>query len=106
VPQLPAAPVPATKPDVSKPDDSPAPAIANVPVPDNDPRRGSPKPNEAAPKKPVEHPHGADAPTGHVVAPLPPPIEVRPVPGVKTAPKPHAPLILTPPAAREQRPGL
>jgi large subunit ribosomal protein L24 len=33
------------------------------------------------------------------VTPLPPPIEVRPAPGAKAAPKPRAPLVLTPQVA-------
>jgi hypothetical protein len=36
-------------------------------------------------------------------APLPPPIEVRPAPGVaRPAPKPRPPLVLTPPVAVPQ----
>jgi hypothetical protein len=37
------------------------------------------------------------------VAPLPPPIEVRPVPGTVRPPKPKPPLVLTPPSASPQR---
>jgi len=36
------------------------------------------------------------------VAPLPPPIEVRPAPGVARPPKPRPPMVLMPPAAGPQ----
>jgi large subunit ribosomal protein L24 len=96
----------APKPEAAKPAEPPPPPIAEVPLPDGDPRRAPAKPKDAAPKKPPP-PQATDAGTGPaVVAPLPPPIEVRPAPGAKAAPKPHAPLILTPPTGREQRSGL
>lgn len=89
-----------SKPEVSKPADTPQPPIADVPLPDSDPRRAPPKPKEAAPKKPSPVPQAADLPAvDNAVTPLPPPIEVRPVPGAKTAPKPRAPLVLTPQVA-------
>jgi hypothetical protein len=37
------------------------------------------------------------------VAPLPPPIEVRPAPGAIKPPKPRQPLVLTPPVANPPR---
>jgi large subunit ribosomal protein L24 len=40
------------------------------------------------------------------VAPLPPPIEVRPAPGMVRPPKPRPPLVLTPPVAIPQRPAF
>ena len=89
-----------SKPELSKPAEAQRPPIADVPLPDSDPRRAPPKPKEAAPQKPSPAPQAADSPSaGHAVTPLPPPIEVRPVPGVKTAPKPRAPLVLTPQVA-------
>ncbi|MBN8962169.1 MAG: AsmA family protein [Rhizobiales bacterium] len=106
-PQPPVAPAPAVpkpeaskpeapKPETSKPADTPQPPTAAAPVPDSDPRRAPPKPKEATPKKPATSSQSVDSPTGHAVTPLPPPIEVRPAPGAKTAPKPRAPLVLTP----------
>jgi large subunit ribosomal protein L24 len=96
----------APKPEAAKPAEAQQPPIAEVPLPDGDPRRAPAKPKDTAPKKPPP-PQATDAGTGPaVVAPLPPPIEVRPAPGAKPAPKPHAPLILTPPTGREQRSGL
>jgi large subunit ribosomal protein L24 len=89
-----------SKPELSKPAEAPRPPIADVPLPDSDPRRAPPKPKEAAPQKPSPAPQAADSPSaGHAVTPLPPPIEVRPVPGAKNAPKPRAPLVLTPQVA-------
>ncbi|MGB3487291.1 MAG: AsmA family protein [Xanthobacteraceae bacterium] len=89
-----------SKPELSKPAEAPRPPIADVPLPDSDPRRAPPKPKEVAPQKPSPAPQAADSPSaGHGVTPLPPPIEVRPVPGAKTAPKPRAPLVLTPQVA-------
>lgn len=98
-------PPPSAAPEVAKPEapksaDTPQPPIADVPLPDSDPRRASPKPKEAAPKKPAVPPQSADSPAGHVVTPLPPPIEVRPAPGTKAAPRPRAPLVLTPQVAQ------
>lgn len=99
-PQPPATPAPTAKPEASKPADTPQPPVTDVPLPDTDPRRAPSKPKEIAPKKPATPSQAADAPTGHAVTPLPPPIEVRPAPGAKAAPKPRAPLVLTPPVAR------
>ena len=50
-------------------------------------------------------PSSPDAPrfVSQQVAPLPPPIEVRPAPGVVRQPKPRPPLVLTPPAAGPPR---
>ncbi len=105
-PSLPVTtPQPSPAPEVAKPAapksvDTPQPPIADVPLPDSDPRRASPKPKEAAPKKPAAPPQSADSPTGHAVTPLPPPIEVRPAPGAKAAPRARAPLVLTPHVAQ------
>lgn len=99
-PQPPATPAPTAKPEASKPADTPQPPVTDVPLPDTDPRRAPSKPKEIAPKKPATPSQATDSPTGHAVTPLPPPIEVRPAPGAKAAPKPRAPLVLTPPVAR------
>jgi large subunit ribosomal protein L24 len=40
------------------------------------------------------------------LAPLPPPIEVRPAPGAVVRPRPKPPLVLTPPVANSQRPAF
>lgn len=98
------APEPAPTPAPAPPAAEPAP---EVPLPEGDPRRASPKPKESAPKPvpPQQMPTGTTRPT---VAPLPPPIEVRPAPGTTThRPRPRAPLVLTPPPAQQPlRPGL
>jgi large subunit ribosomal protein L24 len=75
-----------------------------VPLPDSDPRRMISKPKDHAPK-PAAAPQASDTMTGQAVAPLPPPIEVRPAPGARPA-KPRAPMVLTPPLQGSQRPGL
>lgn len=96
-PAKPEAPKPeAPKPEATKPAEMPQPPLTDVPLPDIDPRRAPSKPRESAPKKPVTPPQAADVPSGHPVTPLPPPIEVRPAPGAKTAPKQRPPLVLTP----------
>jgi large subunit ribosomal protein L24 len=50
-------------------------------------------------------PPNANAPVvSQQIAPLPPPIEVRPAPGVLRQPKPRPPLVLTPPPVAPPRP--
>jgi hypothetical protein len=68
-----------------------------------------PKPRVGAPRPAV--PPGTSAPpatnapvVSQQVAPLPPPIEVRPAPGVARPPRPRPPLVLTPPAAAPVQP--
>ena len=74
-----------------------------VPTPGRDQRRILLKPRVSAPRPP---PSANSAPpvVSQQVAPLPPAIEVRPVPGVArpAPPKPRPPLVLTPPAAVPQ----
>ena len=73
--------------------------------PGRDPRR-SQKPKLMAPRPPAAAaPPDPNAPViSQQVAPLPPPIEVRPVPGgAPRPPKPKPPLVLTPPAAAPAR---
>jgi large subunit ribosomal protein L24 len=67
---------------------------SEVPMPGRDPRRIIPKPKLTAPA--VPSPSGAPV-VSQQLAPLPPPIEVRPAPGPAARPKPRSPLVLTPP---------
>lgn len=68
-----------------------------VPLPGSDPRRGPAKPKAAAPP-PAAVPEVSSVSSTPHVAPLPPPIEIRPAPGAR-APKPRAPLVIAPPPA-------
>jgi large subunit ribosomal protein L24 len=79
------------------------------------PRRPPLKPRVGAPRPPaVAAPLGSSASPGAPIvsqqlAPLPPPIEVRPPPGpppVARPPRPKPPLVLTPPVANPQRPAF
>lgn len=100
----------------------PALPTAEVPIPGRDPRRLPPKAKAAIPRPPaapttmVPTPGAAipsatapgsalpSASVGSQVAPLPPPIEIRPAPG-STVPRPprlRPPLVLTPPVAVQQ----
>jgi len=96
---------------------APADLPAEVPVPGRDPRRVVPKsranispnispntPANSAPAsvpRPPAVPQASSAPVvTQQVAPLPPPIDVRPAPGsAPRPPRPRPPLVLTPPAA-------
>ncbi len=70
--------------------------LSEVPIPGRDPRRIVPKPRIVAPPPAV--PAVPNAPVvSQQVAPLPPPIDVRPAPGPVAKPKPRPPLVLTPP---------
>lgn len=99
---------PADEPAASKPVPMPIarPDAAESPLPGSDPRGPilKPKEKEAGPKPP-QAPRPSD-PSKPAVAPLPPPIEVRPAPGAKAAPKPRGPMVLTPVLPHERRPGL
>ncbi|WP_027551365.1 AsmA-like C-terminal region-containing protein [Bradyrhizobium sp. Cp5.3] len=91
-------PATAALPTLVAPDAAPGPAPANIPLPGQDPRRIPQKP-KAAPTPKAQH--AAPATQGppiasQQVAPLPPPIEVRPAPGPPPRPKPKPPLVLTP----------
>jgi hypothetical protein len=78
--------------------------ISEVPIPGRDPRRAVPKPRIVAPPPVVPL---ANAPVvSQQVAPLPPPIEVRPAPGPVAKPKPRPPLVLTPPVQTAPRSGF
>ncbi|HXO70423.1 MAG TPA: AsmA-like C-terminal region-containing protein, partial [Bradyrhizobium sp.] len=75
---------------------------SEVPVPGRDPRRAAPKPRVSAPPPALPLPSNAPV-VSQQVAPLPPPIEVRPAPGPLAKPKPRPPLVLTPPVQTAPR---
>ncbi|MGY3391178.1 uncharacterized protein involved in outer membrane biogenesis [Bradyrhizobium sp. USDA 3311] len=92
-------PATAALPTLVSPDAAPEQVPANVPLPGQDPRRAPPRPKAApTPKAPLGAPAAPSPPlASQQVAPLPPPIEVRPAPGPAPAkPKPKPPLVLTP----------
>src|SRR6185295_118107 len=70
---------------------------SEVPVPGRDPRRAAPKPRIVAPPPPLVPAAPHTPVVTQQVAPLPPPIEIRPAPGPLAKPKPRPPLVLTPP---------
>jgi large subunit ribosomal protein L24 len=75
---------------------------SEVPIPGRDPRRVVPKPRVSAPPPALPLPSNAPV-VSQQVAPLPPPIEVRPAPGPAAKPKPRPPLVLTPPVQTAPR---
>lgn len=97
-------PATAALPTLVSPDPVPEPALTDVPMPGRDPRRAPPpkakvEPKVApTPKAPQAAPATPSTPlASQQIAPLPPPIEVRPAPGPPPAkPRPKAPLVLTP----------
>jgi large subunit ribosomal protein L24 len=96
----PATAQPVVESPAAVPQDQPA---SETPIPGRDPRRSQPKPKVSVPL-PSAAPPGPNPPVvSQQVAPLPPPIEVRPVPGVVRQPKPRPPLVLTPPVASPAR---
>jgi AsmA-like C-terminal region len=97
----------AAQPSAAAPDAVPSDQpLSEVPVPGRDPRRPPSKPKVSVPH-PSAAPPGPNAPVvSQQVAPLPPPIEVRPAPGVARPAKPRPPLVLTPPVATPQRPAF
>jgi uncharacterized protein involved in outer membrane biogenesis len=83
--------------------------FSGVPTPGSDQRRPQPKPTVSAPRPPAAPPPANAPVVSQQVAPLPPPIEIRPAPGLlrpPSKPKPHPPLVLTPPVATPQRPAF
>ncbi len=109
----PPPPLPASIPPRTAPPSAGAPGallpdqpLSEVPLPGRAPRRPPLKPRVSAPRAPLA---AAPSPSpnapvvGQQLAPLPPPIEVRPAPGVVRQPKPKPPLVLTPPVASPQR---
>jgi hypothetical protein len=79
---------------------------SEVPLPGRDPRRPPSKPKLSIPHPPALPPSPNAPVISQQVAPLPPPIEVRPAPGMVRPPKPRPPLVLTPPVAIPQRPAF
>jgi AsmA-like C-terminal region/AsmA family len=103
IPPSATAPPSAAMPDTGLPGQP----LSDAPVLGRDPRRLQPKPRVSVPRPPVAAapPTAVAPPTPNApvvsqqIAPLPPPIEVRPAPGVLRQPKPRPPLVLTPPPA-------
>jgi large subunit ribosomal protein L24 len=85
----------AAVPDAATSDQS----LSEAPLPDRDRRRPQPKAKAGA------RPPAAPPVVSQQAAPLPAPIEVRPVPGAPTPrpSKPNQPLVLTPPVANPPR---
>jgi hypothetical protein len=82
--------------------DMPGLPLSEVPASGRDPRRPPSKPRIGVPRPPLAP---SNAPVAsQQVAPLPPPIEVRPAPSIVRQPKLRPPLALTPPAATPPRP--
>ncbi|WP_346295155.1 AsmA family protein [Rhodopseudomonas sp. P1] len=87
---------------------SPAPPLT-PPLPDADPRRVTPKPR-AQPQRPSQpQPQTSSQPQASTaapstsrekLAPLPPPLEIKPAPGDARPLRPRPPLMLSPPSAR------
>ncbi len=93
----------------------PSEPLTQVPVPGPDPRRPPARPKTVVPRPPASPPvTSAPAPnppapvaSQQQVAPLPPPIDVRPAPGAVAKPRPKPPLVLTPQVANPPpRPAL
>lgn len=97
-------PATAALPTLVSPDPVPEPSLSEVPLPGRDPRRAPPpkprvEPRAApTPRPPQAAPAAASPPlASQQVAPLPPPIDVRPPPSPPPAkPRPKPPLVLTP----------
>jgi hypothetical protein len=102
---VPASIPPAAAPD-AEPSDQPTSDLPRRPP--LKPRVNAPRPPAAAAPPSSSVNPGAPI-VGQQLAPLPPPIEVRPAPGpppVARPPRPKPPLVLTPPAANPQRPAF
>ncbi|HEY3892690.1 MAG TPA: AsmA-like C-terminal region-containing protein [Bradyrhizobium sp.] len=82
------------------------PSLPDVLNPGRDPRRPLLKPKASLPRPPSVTSTPSPPVVSQQVAPLPPPIEVRPAPNVVRPPKPRAPLVLTPPIANPPRPAF
>jgi len=95
----PAAAQPSAGATDAVPSDQP---FSEVPLSGRDPRRPPSKPKVSVPRPPAAPPSPNAPVVSQQVAPLPPPIEVRPAPSVVRHPKPRQPLVLTPPAASPQ----
>jgi large subunit ribosomal protein L24 len=95
----PAAARPSAGATDAAPSDQP---FSEVPLTGRDPRPPPSKPRVSVPRPPAAPPSPNAPVVSQQVAPLPPPIEVRPAPSVVRHPKPRQPLVLTPPAASPQ----
>jgi hypothetical protein len=76
--------------------------MIHVPLPAVDPRRLKRSKTVSPPRPPLPPPSAAappPPPTQQQAAPLPPPIDVKPVPGAAAKPKQKPPLALTPQVA-------
>jgi len=82
------------------------PSLPDVLNPGRDPRRPLLKPKAGLPRPPSVPSTPGPPVVSQQVAPLPPPIEVRPAPNVARQPRPRAPLVLTPPIANPPRPSF
>jgi hypothetical protein len=107
-PPPPALPASVPPPAAALPATPPPSAVAPEVVPSVQPlpeipRRPVPKPKVSAPRPPVAPPAPNAPVVSQQVAPLPPPIEVRPAPGAIKPSKPRQPLVLTPPVATPPR---
>ena len=103
-------PLPASMPPraaVGAPDPAASdPPLSGLPMPGRNPHPAPPKPRLGVSRTPATPPTpNAPPAVSQQLAPLPPPIEVRPAPGpgVARPPKPKPPLVLTPPVAGPQR---
>jgi large subunit ribosomal protein L24 len=97
----PPPPLPASiPPDV----DLPVLAPSDVPTTSHGPQRPPQKPRAGVARPPAAPPNAPVV--SQQLAPLPPPIEVRPAPNVARPPKPRPPLALTPPATAPPRPAF
>jgi uncharacterized protein involved in outer membrane biogenesis len=103
-------PLPASMPPraaVGAPDPAASdPPLSGLPIPGRSPQHAPPKPRLGVSRQPATPPTpNAPPAVSQQLAPLPPPIEVRPAPGTGVArpPKPKPPLVLTPPVAGSQR---
>ena len=103
-------PLPASMPPraaVGAPDPAASdPPLSGLPMPGRNPQHTPPKPRLGVSRPPATPPTpNAPPAVSQQLAPLPPPIEVRPAPGTGVArpPKPKPPLVLTPPVAGSQR---
>ena len=103
-------PLPASMPPraaVGAPDPAASdPPLSGLPMPGRNPQPARPKPRLGVSRTPATPPTpNAPPAVSQQLAPLPPPIEVRPAPGpgVGRPPKPKPPLVLTPPVAGPQR---
>jgi large subunit ribosomal protein L24 len=103
-PALPTAiPRPSTgPPDAVSPDQPPSEGL----LPGRDLRRIPAKSKVSLPRPPGTPLASSPPAVTQQLAPLPPPIEVRPAPGVARQPKPRQPLVLTPPVANSPQPGF